>query len=91
MNSSAIDNVDMGVSRIKMMKPQDRKIPSGANLARAEASLNAAATAAQAKAAENDSFNRHYNKELKVSEGKASFLRFRCGSFLIINQRLPYR
>ena len=34
------------------------------------AAMRAERSAAQAKAAENDSFNKHYNKELKVSEGK---------------------
>ncbi len=68
----ANDNVDMGVSRLKILKGGDRKPSIGANVARVEAPAgNPGATAAQAKAAESDSFNRHYNKELKVSEGKS--------------------
>ena len=67
----------MGVSRLKIMKASERKplvSGNGANLAKAEAngpvSANGQATGASAKAAENDLFNKHYNKELKVSEGK---------------------
>lgn len=63
----------MGVSRLKMMKGTDRKpAGNGTNLAKAEAPAGSgAANAAIAKAAENDLFNKHYNKELKVSEGKS--------------------
>jgi hypothetical protein len=61
LRSQAIDNVDMGVSRVKMMKGKVGK-------------AEAPATALLAKQAESDAFNRHYNKELKVSEGKWSRL-----------------
>ena len=57
----------MGVSRLKMAK--QAKNGGGGTVAKAEAPAGGNA-AAQAKQAENDSFNRHYNKELKVSEGK---------------------
>jgi hypothetical protein len=67
----ANDNVDMGVSRIKILKGSDRKPSIGTNVARVEAPAgNPGDNALKAKAAESDSFNRHYNKELKVSEGK---------------------
>lgn len=63
----------MGVSRIKLLKNNDRKaavVNSGANVAKAEVPSPGMSNSTQAKLAENDQFNKHYNKELKVAEGK---------------------
>ena len=71
---STIDNVDMGISRPKINKGPAKinAIPkSEAAILKAESAGAIAGGANSSQSTgQNDSFNKHYNKELKVSEGK---------------------
>jgi len=71
---STIDNVDMGIARPKNLKGQPKTIAvpkSEAAILKADgAGAIAGGANSSQSTGQNDSFNKHYNKELKVSEGK---------------------